>query len=96
MNGFEKRMSKNYNYIALALLTTFVLLVFVASASAQAKTFPGNFANLAEKLLPSVVNISTTQLIKGRSGPAMPQLPPGSPFEEFFKWINREFNRVSI
>ncbi len=85
MNGFEKRMSKNYNYIALALLTTFVLLVFVASASAQAKTFPGNFANLAEKLLPSVVNISTTQLIKGRSGPAMPQLPPGSPFEEFFK-----------
>ncbi|MBH89847.1 MAG: serine protease [Magnetovibrio sp.] len=78
-------MSKNYNYIALALLTTFVLLVFVASASAQAKTFPGNFANLAEKLLPSVVNISTTQLIKGRSGPAMPQLPPGSPFEEFFK-----------
>ena len=42
------------------------------------------------KLLPSVVNISTTQTVKsdrGRehSGPEIPQFPPGSPFEEFFK-----------
>jgi len=43
------------------------------------------FADLAEKLLPSVVNISTTQVIEGRAAPQMPQLPPGSPFEEFFK-----------
>jgi serine protease Do len=45
-------------------------------------------------LLPSVVNISTTQVVKGRGGqskerggaqPDTPQVPPGSPFEEFFK-----------
>jgi len=32
-----------------------------------------------------VVNISTTQRIEGRAGPELPQLPRGSPFEEFFK-----------
>ena len=57
---------------------------------AAARTAPDSFADLAEKLLPSVVNISTTQTVKserGRehSGPEMPQFPPGSPFEEFFR-----------
>ena len=62
-----------------------VLAVIVYSAAAQAKAAPESFANLAEKLLPAVVNISTTQVIEGRKGPELPQLPPGSPFEEFFK-----------
>jgi len=44
-----------------------------------------SFADLAEKLLPSVVNISTTQNIEGQPGIEMPMVPPGSPFEEFFK-----------
>jgi len=45
-----------------------------------------NFADMAEKLLPAVVNVSTTQIIKQKRG-SMPdmQFPPGSPFEEFFK-----------
>lgn len=44
------------------------------------------FASLAEQLLPAVVNISTTQtLARRRAGPELPQFPPGSPFEEFFK-----------
>ena len=54
---------------------------------------PPTFADLAERLLPAVVNISTTQTIKAdrnqqgdrRRGPEIPQFPPGSPFEEFFK-----------
>jgi len=74
----------NYTFL-VGLLSTQLLFVVVATASAQGKTFTGSFADLAEKLLPAVVNISTTQVIKGRSGPTMPQLPPGSPFEEFFK-----------
>ena len=53
--------------------------VFAKGAPAE------GFADLAEKLLPSVVNISTTQTIEGRSSPQLPQLPPGSPFEDFFK-----------
>src|ERR1700723_3125986 len=50
---------------------------------------PPGFADLAEKLLPAVVNISTTQTITTHEDmPELPpdlQLPPGSPFEEFFK-----------
>ena len=52
---------------------------------------PESYADLAQKLLPAVVNISTTQNIPERRGagprpgPEMPQFPPGSPFEEFFR-----------
>ena len=61
------------------------LAVMAAPAAAQAKAAPESFADLAAKLLPSVVNISTTQTLEGRGGVEMPQLPPGSPFEEFFR-----------
>ena len=46
---------------------------------------PASFADLAEKLMPSVVYISTTQTVKtgGRQFPF--QFPPGSPFGEMFK-----------
>ena len=39
------------------------ILFFNLSLTAQAKTAPESFADLAEKLIPSVVNISTTQTI---------------------------------
>jgi serine protease Do len=67
----------------------------VAPAPAQARSAPESFADLAQKLLPAVVNVSTTQTVKQaqaapgergqRRGPEIPQFPPGSPFEEFFK-----------
>lgn len=46
------------------------------------------FADEVEKLLPAVVNISTTQTVKDKGGhdlPDFPQFPPGSPLEDFFK-----------
>ena len=47
---------------------------------------PSSFADLAERLLPAVVNISTTQTLKNpERGLDMPQFPPGSPFEQLFK-----------
>lgn len=46
---------------------------------------PPDFADLSEKLLPSVVNIATTQEVQIGPGQPVPQFPPGSPFEEFFK-----------
>jgi serine protease Do len=47
---------------------------------------PASFADLAERLLPAVVNISTTQTLKNpERGMDMPQFPPGSPFEQLFK-----------
>ena len=60
--------------------------IFAQAAAATAREAPGSFADLAEKLLPAVVNISTTQTIKNPERiPEMPQFPPGSPFEDFFK-----------
>jgi len=62
----------------------------VGVSRAAAHPAPDGFADLAEKLLPSVVNISTTQTLKAeqhteKDSPDLPQFPPGSPFEEFFK-----------
>lgn len=48
---------------------------------------PPSVADLAERLLGAVVNISTSQTVKGTEGPGvvpMPQLPEGSPFQDFF------------
>ncbi len=49
---------------------------------------PEGIADVAEKVIDAVVNISTTQNVEakgGDGGEAMPQLPPGSPFEDFFE-----------
>lgn len=49
---------------------------------------PLSFADLAEKLSPAVVNISSTQKatpVSPENLQEMPQFPPGSPFEDFFK-----------
>ena len=63
-------------------------LALLAPAAQAAHPAPDGFADLAARLLPGVVNISTTQTLKpgpdGR-GPDMPVFPPGSPFEQFFK-----------
>jgi serine protease Do len=70
---------------AFALIAALLL----PAGAAVAKPAPDGFADLAAKLLPAVVNISTSQTIKSdkpnRPGPDIPQFPPGSPFEEFFK-----------
>jgi serine protease Do len=50
---------------------------------------PDGIADVAEKVIDAVVNISTSQTIEAKVGGegrgAMPNLPPGSPFEEFFE-----------
>ena len=50
-----------------------------------AREVPTSFADLAEKLMPSVVNISTTQPVVTSTNPFPFQFPPGSPFEDLFK-----------
>ena len=62
-------------------------LVWTAPVPAVAAGGPGpdGFADLAARLLPAVVNVSTTQTLKKEDMPDMPQFPPGSPFDEFFK-----------
>ena len=57
------------------------------AAAPAAGQGPASVADLAEGLLGAVVNISTSQTVKGTEGPGavpMPQLPEGSPFQDFF------------
>jgi serine protease Do len=81
----------------LLVALTLLAALLVPAGAAPAKPAPDGFADLAAKLLPAVVNISTTQVIKSdkpRSGPEVPQFPPGSPFEEFFKdFLDRNKNK---
>ncbi len=66
-----------------------LLLVILFSINIQntsnAANMPASFADLAEKLMPSVVNISTTTTVTTRSNPFPFEFPPGSPFEDMFK-----------
>jgi serine protease Do len=73
-----------------------LLLVLSFSITSQSQTIPGSFADLAEKLMPSVVNISTTQTVVTRSNPFPNfQFPPGSPFEDMFKEFGTPQERQS-
>ena len=65
-----------------------IFVIFFAVNISHAKSAPDSFADLAEKLSPSVVNISTTTVIEDKSR-QMPSFPPGSPFEEFFKQFDQ-------
>lgn len=64
-----------------------VLALLLAPVSAFARAAPASFADLAERLSPAVVNISTAQKVDRPSfGPRPgPELPEGTPFEDFFK-----------
>jgi len=66
------------------LLIVLFALTFVIQANA--KDVPASFADLAERLMPSVVNISTTTTVTTKSNPFPGfEFPPGSPFEDMFK-----------
>ena len=68
----------------LAIVFGFLVSLLIGFANtALGRDMPGSFADLAESVSPAVVNISTTARVKG--GMQMPQFPPGSPFEDFFK-----------
>ncbi|MEX2452247.1 MAG: DegQ family serine endoprotease [Rhodospirillales bacterium] len=78
------RCYKAFSHISAVTGISLLTAVLIAAPS-DARNAPESFADLAEKLLPAVVNISTTQVVEGRGGVEIPQLPPGSPFEDFFK-----------
>ena len=76
------------------ILTLVFTLSFFSNSNSQ--TIPASFADLAEKLMPSVVNISTTQTVITRSNPFPNfQFPPGSPFEDMFKEFGTPQERQS-
>jgi serine protease Do len=83
--------------VALAVAFAVPMAVVAPIVPTYAKAAPDSFAELAGKLLPAVVNISSTQDLQASrggpgpgAGPEVPLFPPGSPFEQFFKdFLNR-------
>ena len=57
--------------IKMKKIKKFILIVFSIAFASQviAKEVPNSFADLAEKLMPSVVNISTTTTVVTNSNP---------------------------
>ena len=68
-------------------------LIILNFPFANSKPVPESFADLAEKLMPSVVNISTTQTVRTTTNQFPFQFPPGSPFGEMFKDFERPTER---
>ena len=66
----------------LWLMALTVGLLLAQALTAQ--TRPESFAELADEISPAVVNITTSTVVERGTGP-MPQVPEGSPFEEFFE-----------
>ena len=58
-------------------------LLFAQATYSEAQARPATFAELAEEVSPSVVNITTSTVVASRAGP-QGVVPEGSPFEEFF------------
>ena len=78
-----------------ALFVTLVAAILMLAQAVSAWARPDSFADLAEKISPSVVNITTTTVVAAGAG-QNPIVPEGSPFEDFFKEFqnrNGEGNR---
>ena len=72
------------------------LFIFGFNLNSSSQSIPGSFADLAERLMPSVVNISTTQTVVSRSNPFPGfEFPPGSPFGDMFKEFGTPQERQS-
>ena len=73
----------------------FIIFIFLSFPThpSLGKNSANSFADLAERLMPSVVNISSTQTIKTTGNQFPFQFPPGSPFEDMFKEFNKPTER---
>jgi serine protease Do len=83
MGALFTRMTTHVRRPAAAILLIGAIAWPMVPAPAMARG-PEAIADVAEQVIDAVVNISTKQTVD-MSGSEMPQLPPGSPFEEFFE-----------
>ena len=81
---------KKIKYIFLIIIISLGL-----SIHSNSKAVPASFADLAERLMPSVVNISSTQTVVTNGNPFPFQFPPGSPLEDMFKEFGTPKERKS-
>src|SRR5580700_7060084 len=76
-------MSRHINPRHFGLAAALTAAVVILPARPAAARGPENIADVAEQVIDAVVNVSTSQKVDARVS-GMPDLPPGSPMEEFF------------
>ena len=80
-NAAERSAFQTVSALILALV---VALAALAAMPVRGQTLPPNsFADLVDQVGDAVVNITTSSVVAGRTGP-QPQVPEGSPLEDFF------------
>src|SRR5438445_12647046 len=84
MTGARPALSRRLRLMGAAVSLGAATMLAAVPAFARG---PDGIADIAEKVIDAIVNISTSQTVEAKGGGdrgAVPQLPPGSPFEEFF------------
>jgi serine protease Do len=89
VNAPARPAAPSGNRFMAAFVGVFALTATFLPFEALARAAPESFADLAEEIMPAVVNISASTTVEAR-GRALPQLPPGTPFEDLFEEF---FNR---
>ncbi len=77
-------MSRQFNSRQFGLAAALTAAIFVLPARPAAARGPENISDVAEQVIDAVVNVSTSQKVDSRIS-GMPDLPPGSPMEQFFE-----------
>ncbi|MDA1320620.1 MAG: trypsin-like peptidase domain-containing protein, partial [Proteobacteria bacterium] len=91
-HSWQQEQTESSRYFGFHVLLAGALLLTMMVMPAFANDRPQSFADLAEALSPSVVNISTTTVV-GKDNDEDLQFPPGSPFEDFFEEFRDRDNR---
>jgi serine protease Do len=93
MTGAIPALSRRLRPLMAAICLGAASVLMSAPASARG---PDGIADVAEKVIDAVVNISTSQTVDAKNGSSSGDskggtspFPPGSPFEEFFNDFNR-------
>jgi len=89
MTSYIIKKNHNLNFYFYNF-SVFLFAVFICFLSSEAlsKAPPESFADLSDSVSPAVVNIATSVAVKDAPSTEIPNFPPGSPFEEFFKDFN--------
>src|SRR5246500_1810044 len=83
LHRFSARLLHRNPPIRLMPAAALAAALCLTAAQPAAARGPENIADVAEQVIDAVVNISTSQKVDPRVT-EMPDLPPGSPMEEFF------------
>jgi serine protease Do len=77
-------MSRQFNSRQFGLIAALTAAIIALPAWPAAARGPENISDVAEQVIDAVVNVSTSQKVDSRIS-GMPDLPPGSPMEQFFE-----------